>query len=269
MNKYFLLFIILTFIFFKTSFSQIIIDNSSPYDNPTYLVNQELLGNDLSATNINFSGDNVQIGYFDGTNTNLNLPSGIVMSTGNIHQLSPDTAFFANVINNVQDPDLLDLANSVPALIGQSFSVSSVNDIAVLEFDFVATSDTLSFNYVFGSAEYNAYENTGFNDVFGFFVSGPGISGPYSSPAQFPNGAINIAIVPESSPELPITVSSVNNSLNSQFYVPNSPLDSIIAVIRGFTSSMEARTLVQCGELIILNLQLQMAQMPLFRLIFF
>ena len=37
----------------------------------------------------------------------------------------------------VTDPDLLDVANSVPALIGQTFEVSSVNDIAVLEFDFI------------------------------------------------------------------------------------------------------------------------------------
>ena len=37
------------------------------------------------------------------------------------------------------DPDLLTVANSVPPLIGQTFTVSSINDVAVLELDFVPT----------------------------------------------------------------------------------------------------------------------------------
>ena len=35
------------------------------------------------------------------------------------------------------DPDLLTIVNSVPGLIGQTFSVSSTEDAAILEFDFV------------------------------------------------------------------------------------------------------------------------------------
>ena len=45
---------------------------------------------------------------------------------------------FGGFINNaVNDQDLLDVANSVPGLIGQNFNVSSVNDVAILEFDFI------------------------------------------------------------------------------------------------------------------------------------
>ena len=36
------------------------------------------------------------------------------------------------------DVDLLDVANSVPPLIGQGFSVSSVYELCILEFDFEA-----------------------------------------------------------------------------------------------------------------------------------
>ena len=43
-------------------------------------------------------------------------------------------------------------------MIGQSFTVSSVNDIAILEFDFIPTSDSLNFKYAFGSQEYFAFE---------------------------------------------------------------------------------------------------------------
>ena len=58
-----------------------------------------------------------------------------------------------------------------------------------------------------------AYENTQFNDVFGFFISGPNIVGPYSSPPEFPNGSINIASFESTEinslgVELPITISS-------------------------------------------------------------
>ena len=45
----------------------------------------------------------------------------------------------------ITDPDLLTVANSVPPLIGQTYIVGSVNDVAILEFDFVRTSDSISF----------------------------------------------------------------------------------------------------------------------------
>lgn len=173
----------------------------------------------------------------------------MIIGTGDVRAVNSNSSLPVPVIvvPQVQDPDLLSLANSVPGLIGQSFSVGSINDVAVLEFDFVASSDTLSFDYVFGSTEYFAFENTGFNDVFGFFISGPGITGPYFSPPGFPNGSINIGVVPQSSPELPITISSVNSSLNSNFFVDNQMLTSVSSA-DGFTVPLEARALVQCGE---------------------
>ena len=61
--------------------------------------------------------------------------------------------------------------------------------------DFEAGGDSISFNYVFGSDEYLTYVNTQYNDIFAFFLSGPGITGPYAAPAGFPDGAINIAQV--------------------------------------------------------------------------
>ena len=156
------------------------------------------------------------------------MPAGIVMSSG--HALdadlngNPGTANTpANGTACVTNPntvcnDLLTVANSVPPLIGQAFNVSGINDMCVLEFDFVPQSDTVKFNFSFGSEEYLTWVNSSFNDVFGFFICGPGITGPYSSPAGFPNGSENIAVVPGSVPALPITVSSVHPGLNGQFY---------------------------------------------------
>ena len=239
----------LTFLLFIFVFSvkaQIVIDNNPPYDNPSWLVDNVLLGGGVTASNHSYQGANAQIGWFNGVNTSLGLDSGIIMSTGDIYLVDP-----INIGNGitmppiaVTDPDLLNVANSVPGLIGQTFSVSSVNDIAVLEFDFIPKSDTISFRYVFGSEEYFGFENTQYNDVFGFFLSGPGISGPYA------NGSINLAVIPNSVPELPVTISSVNSvtPINQQYFVDNTLGLDTIATADGLTTVFTAKALVQCNE---------------------
>ena len=246
---------ILSFLLFLCAYNlsaQIIVDNNAPYDDPTWLVDNVLLGGGITASNHAYQGDSSQIGWFDAVNTNLGINSGIVMATGNVYALDPlvvgGLPFFINVIT---DPDLLAVANSVPGMIGQTFTVSSINDVAVLEFDFIPTSDSLKFRYVFGSQEYFAYENTTYNDVFGFFLSGPGIVGPWTAPAIHPNGSVNLAVVPNTAPPLPITISSINSvtPINQQYFVPNqgTGLDTI-ADADGFTTVLTARALVQCGE---------------------
>ena len=240
------LLIFLSFFILAEMQAQIIIDNTPPYDDPTWLVNNVLLGGGVVASNHSYQGEAVQIGWFDAVNTNLGINNGIVMCTGDIYALDPVNVGAGGFIpNTVNDPDLLAVANSVPGMIGQSFSVSSINDVAILEFDFIPTSDSLEFRYAFGSQEYFAYENTQYNDVFGFFLSGPGIAGPWA------NGAINLANVPGTNPPLPITISSVCNDppdvMNPQYFVSNQNGLSIIADADGFTTVLTANALVQCG----------------------
>ena len=230
-------------------FAQITVTNSAPYNTANQLINNVLLGGGVSANNTSMFGDDIQIGFFNGINTNLGLDSGIVMSTGDVADLDPSSFGGGNSpINTNTDPDLLNVANSVPPLINQPFFVSGIFDVATIEFDFIPTSDTVSFNYVFGSNEYLTWVNSEYNDVFGFFISGPGITGPYSSPAGFPNGSINIATVPNSIPPLPITISSVNNVLNSQYYIDNQFTFPQTVSCNGFTTLFNATTIVQCGE---------------------
>ena len=230
-------------------FAQITVSNSAPYNTANQLINNVLLGGGVSANNTSMFGDAIQIGFFNGVSTNLGLDSGIVMSTGDIADLDPTSFGGGNTpMNTNTDPDLLNVANSVPPLINQPFFVSGIFDVATIEFDFIPTSDTVSFNYVFGSNEYLTWVNSEYNDVFGFFISGPGITGPYSSPAGFPNGSINIATVPNSTPPLPITISSVNNVLNSQYYIDNQFTFPQTVSCNGFTTLFNATTIVQCGE---------------------
>jgi hypothetical protein len=131
-------------------------------------------------------------------------------------------------------------------LINQNFTITSVNNVAILEFDFVATGNNLSFNYIFGSDEYLEWVNSQFNDVFAFFLSGPGITGPYASPVGFPGGAINIAAIPGSNPATPITISSVNNVVNNQFYIDNQTVVDIAG--DGYTTVLQAQSPIQCGQ---------------------
>jgi len=256
---------LLSFLLFLATYNlsaQIIIDNNFPYDDPSWLVDNVLLGGGISASNIVYQGDSSQIGWFNAINTNLGLDSGVILCTGDVYELDPiNGSAFPAMTNTVVDPDLLLVANSVPPLIGQTFIVNSIEDVAVLEFDFIPTSDSLKFRYAFGSQEYFFYENSEYNDVFGFFLSGPGIAGPWSSPATFPNGSINLAIVPNTAPPLPITISSVCNEplgigltglpavMNPQYFVSNqgTGLDTI-ASADGFTTVLTATALVQCGE---------------------
>ena len=239
-----ILFLLVVLTTFKAQ-SQIIIDNTAPYNTPVYLIDNVLLGGGIVTSNHTFQGEPSQIGWFNGVNTNLGIDSGIVMCTGDIYALDPiNGGGFPFMPNTVTDPDLLAVANSVPGMIGQSFSVSSINDVAVLEFDFIPTSDSMEFRYAFGSQEYFTYENTQYNDVFGFFLSGPGIAGPWA------NGAINLAVVPNTNPPLPITISSVCNNppavMNPQYFVNNQALVSI-ADADGLTTVLTAQALVQCG----------------------
>lgn len=177
-----------------------------------------LLGSCVTASNISYSGAADAAGTFDGNGTTLGLNSGILFTTGKaIFALGPDD-LNSNGFNNGQpgDPDL-DMLVSWPGI--------QTQNAAILEFDFVPQSDTLRFNYIFGSEEYPEYVNSPYNDIFGFFISGPGIAGPFS------NAAENIALIPGTS--VPVAINEVNNGYsgsepatgpceNCAYYVDNS-----------------------------------------------
>src|SRR5690606_7582028 len=115
------------------------------------------------------------------------------------------------------------------------------------------------FRYVFASEEYPGFTCSSYNDAFGFFISGPGINGP------FQNNAINIAVIPET--DIPVAVNTVNSGVasnpgntpncenanpdwieHSQYFVDNS--DEVEGDIQfpGMTVTFTAFANVQCGE---------------------
>ena len=216
---------------------------TQPYTTAEEYVQEILLGEGVTATNITYTGSLAQLGLLENGSGVFSVESGLMLNTDD----ATCEGFCGDCLGgSVPDQDLLDVANSVPPLINQTFTVSSVNDVCILEFDFEAGGDSIAFNYVFGSDEYLTYVNTTYNDIFAFFLSGPGITGPYASPAGFPDGAINIAQVPESDPLLPVTISSVNNVTNSDYYINNPAQEGICT--NGYTTTFTAAAAVQCGE---------------------
>ncbi len=200
---------------------------------PNNLVQNILIGQGVSAFNVTYTGAPNAIGSFsNGWMTNLGLDEGIILTTGDLTAPpaigSPVTGF-ASTGNLTAGHPLL--AALIPGY--------TVNDAAVLEFDFIPESDTIKFRYVFASEEYPEWVNSSFNDVFGFFVSGP---------KPFPAGGLytneNIALIPGTT--LPVTIDNINNVTPSfpQYYVDNEGLNGLTIVYDGFTVVLTAWVVV-------------------------
>ncbi|WP_341907763.1 choice-of-anchor L domain-containing protein [Fluviicola taffensis] len=196
------------------------------------LVQNVLIGNGVSAFNVTFSGDPNQIGSFNAAGSNIALPTGIVMSSGDVSTLvpggNPSTDYFGP-----GDPMILATAQSVTTN-PSAGSITSTNDAAVLEFDFIPLGDTVKFRFVFGSEEYTTWINTQYNDAFGFYLTGPNPAG-----GNYTNS--NLALVPNTT--LPITISTIHPGLNSQYYIGN----PIGHSLNGITVPIEIVFPVVCG----------------------
>jgi gliding motility-associated-like protein len=209
---------------------------------PTQLVQNVLLGTGVTATNITYTGNVSAKGSFTSNGTNIGFTSGVILASGNItNAIGPNTQGGATTGfgTTSNDPQL------------GAIATSSVNDAAILEFDFVPTSDSIKFRYVFASEEYPEYVCSNFNDVFGFFVTGPNPFG-----AAYTN--YNIARIPGST--LPVAINTVNpgvagaNSFGgtcqslayNNLYVDNQTGTTI--EYDGFTVPLTARAPVVCGQ---------------------
>lgn len=210
---------------------------------PQQLVQDVLVGGGVTVSNVTYNGVAVTTpqdgsGSFTGGNsTNLGLDAGLILSSGlALSSAGNANDFGSDQLGTGSDPDLVDI--TTPG--------NDINDRAVLEFDFIPTGDSLKFNYVFGSEEYPGFNcSATFNDVFGFFLSGPGITGPYT------NNATNLALVPGTT--LAVGIANIHGDdgfgcppANEEYYVNNSTGTTI--ALNGFTTVLQARAQVICGE---------------------
>lgn len=190
----------------------------------------------VSVSNVQFTGAPGAAAFFDASATDLDLLAGLMLSSGSCIEAANPADYFASAYHNAAgDPDL----NAQSQFLYPTF------DAAVLEFDLVSQVDTLCFIYRFGSEEYPEYVCTNFNDIFAFFVEGPGYS-----------GKTNIALVPGDT--LPVAINNVNNGGGSfgtpcgpshpEFYVPYDTLMGQHVAYDGLTTTLPAKFAVQPGE---------------------
>ncbi|MEO1515142.1 MAG: choice-of-anchor L domain-containing protein [Bacteroidota bacterium] len=206
------------------------------------LVNAENIAETLARPQTDIRVDSVncvggQIALFEADQTDLGLSRGVVLTNGSaFNMVGPnrlDDASFE--INRPGDADL----DYLSAFYGNP--IASV-DACVLELEVYAATDVLQFEYIFGSEEYPEWVNQGFNDIFAFLISGPGIDGDPNIDNQK-----NIAILPGSL--TPVQIDSVNNQQNWPYFRNNLggqslEYDGLTSDSMGRKKSLTARAMV-------------------------
>ncbi|TVR40231.1 MAG: hypothetical protein EA392_04380, partial [Cryomorphaceae bacterium] len=212
--------------------------------NPTALeLIEEIVGPGVTVSNINLNCAPDAYGFFaNGNTTNIGIGDGVLLTTG-----KATDAIGPNLVGNksVQHPSAYHGDPDLQLLVS-----APLFDACILEFDFVATQDLITVQYVFGSEEYPEYVCSQYNDVFAFFVSGP-IPGGGTYQTQ------NVALIPNST--LPVAINTVNNGTsgqhgnasncqslsNSQYYIDNT--GGLTIEYDGFTVALTAQVAIVPG----------------------
>ncbi|WP_395053275.1 choice-of-anchor L domain-containing protein [Flavobacterium sp.] len=165
-NTFTLLFCIFSLSFYSQSISV----NTNTYTVPQ-LVNNVLINSPcINATNItwrtgtNFGSTN-GIGYFENTNPNFPMQSGVILTTGNVNQAVGPNATILSAGNASWTGD----ASLEATLAAAGITMTSAN-ATVLEFDFVPLSPHFDFDFLFASEEYGNFQCQ-FSDAFAFLLT--------------------------------------------------------------------------------------------------
>jgi hypothetical protein len=141
----------------------IVTDLTDPVLDPAGLA-QSLAGAGVTISNVAYTGAEAAGGSFSAGTSAIGFEEGVVLSSGDVAAVGTanDGDGYTGYSSQAGDSDL------------DSLGAGSTQDTTVLEFDVTPDKDTLFFDYVFASEEYNEYVYAGVSDVFGFFVTQPG-----------------------------------------------------------------------------------------------
>lgn len=169
-----------------------------------YLVDKILLGKGLRIGNVNLSGLKQSICYFKMDTNVIGMKSGLLLSTGNVFSIARENIYpgtsgvswdYSKNKKFKSDKDLNKLCG------GRTY------DQIILEFDFVAFDNNVSFKFSFASEEYTEYVGSQYNDVFAFIINGNGIRNK------------NLAVIPET--DEAITINNINHKKNKDLFINN------------------------------------------------
>lgn len=190
-------------------------------------------GPGLSVGNLSVTrGVAQQYGIFNGGGDAFGVNTGVFLNTGNMGSIQgPNTSadYSSNTKVQYLDADL------------GKINTTAKYDPAILEFDITPAGDRVNFVFAFGSEEYPEYVCSRFNDVFGLFVSGPGL-----------DGVRNAAFMPDTGEA--IAVNNVNAGVrgsnadgsacqlgNAAYFVDNgNGSGSSLSQLDGYTRAMTA-----------------------------
>lgn len=179
-----------------------------------------ITGNGVTISNVDVKCTTTSSGrgygsYTAGTNS-MGLTQGLLLTTGRAQNaIGPN-----NTASKTSQGNLNLASNDTYKKLLENYSGGKrVNEYCLFSFDIIPQGDTIKFDYVFASEEYNEYVNSDFNDVFGFFISGPGITGEANA-----SGRMNIAKVPGTSTS--VSINNVNNGYKAAGQTPTGPCNN-------------------------------------------
>lgn len=188
-----------------SGFTQVTVNNTNTV---AWYVQNVLLGANVTVSNITYNGSaanaNVaqdEVGEFNNPGMQLGLSNGLGMGTGDISMVT-----YANVGSGSTLGGSLYDGND--AQLSTILGTSNFFDKCIIEFDFVPTGDTISFNYIFASEEYPEYVCSEFNDVFGFFLSGPNPGG--GNYTNFNVARVPTSLTPPAFTSTPVAINTIN-----------------------------------------------------------
>lgn len=238
--------ILLAFTLKATSlYAQIEVEPAVTYPfTPINLIENVFLGDGIKVTKIQFEGKPEALGYFSHGMDDIGFQEGLILTTGE--------AFQADRANENEKSGAENQSTATsPEL--EALSSFPVHDVLEYTITFIPTTDSVEFKYRFASEEYPEFSIDCFHDIFGFFISGPGI----------PAGGQNMAIVPGTN--LPVSVSTIhpidtdetngagcpsqpeNVAKNEHLYIDNTGSEHL--EYDGFTQTLLAKAkVIPCQE---------------------
>ncbi|WP_335964663.1 choice-of-anchor L domain-containing protein [Galbibacter sp. PAP.153] len=171
------------------------VENSLPVED---LIEQHFIQGCVEISNVstpvNGSVNNISsYGYFEKQNAAFPFDNGIVITSGNINDIGDN-------FNN----ELLSAGENTwgsDADLELATGVSNTLNATTIEFEFIAGTNTLSFNYLLASEEYSNDFPCRFSDSFAFLIKPADNSEPYT----------NIAVIPGT--DIPISTTTIHQEI--------------------------------------------------------
>lgn len=168
---------------------------------PEELINNVLVSGCVETSNVvsTVNGTSTGVssyGSFDRGTSNFPFQSGIVIGTGAIDAAGTTTPISAilGAGSTAWETD-----SDLETILGNANTLNATS----IEFDFVSITNTLSFNYIFASEEYDGvYPCNVDSDSFVFLIKESGSAAPYT----------NIAVVPGTT--LPVNIANIRPEIN-------------------------------------------------------